>query len=67
MADLHVEPVGFHLAINDSIIAEVIQTLCDLERNALQGQTRGLKDATIGHVFHRRDGKITRFANQDAN
>ncbi|MFC3218820.1 nuclear transport factor 2 family protein [Tianweitania populi] len=62
----HVEPVGFRQAEDGAMIAEVRQTIRDLEGNPLEGQTHGLKDKTVGHVFHFRDGKVTRFDVQDA-
>jgi hypothetical protein len=39
----------------------VLQTIRDLDGNPLQGQTHGLKDKTVGHVFHFRDGKVAQF------
>jgi ketosteroid isomerase-like protein len=62
----HVEPVSFHRTADGAIIAEVQQTVRDLEGNPLQGQTHGLKDKTVGHVFRFRDGKVARFDIQDA-
>ena len=62
----HVEPVGFHQTASGAIIAEVRQSVRDLEGKPLQGQTHGLKDKTVGHVFRFRDGKITDFDIQDA-
>jgi ketosteroid isomerase-like protein len=66
MVSPHVEPVSFHRADDDAIVAEVRQTVMDLEGKPLQGQTHGLKDKTVGHVFRFRDGKVTRFDIQDA-
>jgi ketosteroid isomerase-like protein len=66
MVSPHVEPVAFHRTADGSIIAEVQQTVRDLEGNLLQGQTHGLKDKTVGHVFHLREGKVARFDIQDA-
>jgi ketosteroid isomerase-like protein len=62
----HVEPVGFHRTQDGAIIAEVRQSVRDLEGKLLQGQTHGLNDKTVGHVFRFRDGKIARFDIQDA-
>jgi hypothetical protein len=62
----HVEPVVFHRASDGSIIAEVRQTVRDLEGKPLEGQTHGLKDKTVGHVFRLREGKVARFDIQDA-
>jgi hypothetical protein len=33
----------------------------DLQGRPLQDQTHGLKDHTVGHIFHLRDSKVTRF------
>lgn len=65
MVSSHVEPVGFHRTADGAIIAEVRQTVRDLEGKPLQGQTHGLEDKTIGHVFRFREGKIVRFDIQD--
>lgn len=62
MVSPHVEPVGFSRTADGAIVAEVIQTIRDLDGNPLDGgQTHGLKDKTVGHVFTLRDGKVTRF------
>ena len=66
IASPHVESVGFHQTADGAIIAEVRQSVRDLEGRPLQGQTHGLKDKTVGHVFRFRDGKIARFDIQDA-
>jgi len=62
----HVEPVGFRRVADGAIEVEVLQTVHDLEGKPLQGQTHGLKDKTVGHVFHLREGKVARFDIQDA-
>ena len=49
-----------------AIVAEVRQSVRDLEGKPLQGQTHGLKDKTVGHVFRFREGKVARFDIQDA-
>ena len=49
-----------------AIIAEVRQSVRDLEGKQLHGQTHGLKDKTVGHVFRLRDGMVARFDIQDA-
>src|ERR1700751_6058425 len=61
-----VEPGGFHRTADGAIIAEVRQSVRDLEGKPLQGQTHGLKDKTVGHIFHLREGKVARFDIQDA-
>jgi hypothetical protein len=65
MISPHVEPVGFHRAPDGAIVAEVIQTIRDLEGRPLEGQTHGLKDKTVGHAFTFRDGKVARFDIRD--
>ena len=62
----HVEPVSFHRDADGAIVAEVLQTIRDLEGNPLQGQTHGLKDKTVGHIFRLREGQVYRFDIQDA-
>jgi len=62
----HVEPVRFQRTPDGAIVAEVRQTVRDLEGKPLQGQTHGLKDKTVGHVFRLREGKVARFDIQDA-
>ena len=49
MVSPHVAPVGFSRAADQP----------------LEGQAHGLKDKTVGHVFHLRDGKVARFDIQD--
>jgi ketosteroid isomerase-like protein len=66
LIDPHVEPVGFHRTGDGAIVAEVLQTIRDLEGRPLEGQTHGLKDKTVGHVFRLREGKVARFDIQDA-
>ena len=57
MVSPHVEPVGFHRTADGAIIVEVRQSVRDLEGKPLQGQTHGLKDKTVGHVFRLRTTK----------
>jgi ketosteroid isomerase-like protein len=57
----HVEPVNFRRMAHDTIIAEVHQSVRDLEGKPLQGQAHGLKDKTVGHMFRLREGKVARF------
>ena len=61
MVSPNVEPLGFRRAADGAIVADVRQSVRDLEGNPLRGQTHGLKDKTVGHVFRLRDGKVTRF------
>jgi hypothetical protein len=37
-----------------------------IRRAAQPGQSHGLKDKTVGHVFRLREGKVARFDIQDA-
>jgi ketosteroid isomerase-like protein len=66
MVSPHVEPVGFHRTEDGAIIAEVRQSIRDLEGKKLEGQTHGLKDKTVGHIFRLREGKVARFDIEDA-
>ena len=61
MVSPHVEPVSFTRAADGAVVVEVHQSVTDLEGHPLQGQTHGLKDKTVGHVFRLRDGKVIRF------
>jgi AraC-like DNA-binding protein/ketosteroid isomerase-like protein len=61
----HVEPVAFHRTADGAIVAKVRQSVRDLEGKPLHEQTHGLKDKMVGHVFHLRDGRVTRFDIQD--
>lgn len=65
MVSPHVESVAFVRRADGTVVAEVLQTVHDLEGKPLTGQTHGLKDKTIGHVFHLRDGKVVRFDLED--
>jgi ketosteroid isomerase-like protein len=66
MISPRVEPVSFERAADGAVVARVIQTIRDLDGQPLEGQTHGLHDKTVGHVFTLRDGKVTRFDIQDA-
>jgi ketosteroid isomerase-like protein len=57
----HAEPVSFHRDADGSIVVAVQQSVRDLEGRPLQDQGRGLKDKTVGHIFHFQDSKIIRF------
>lgn len=61
MISPHVEPIGFQRTADGVIVAQVRQTICDLQGKPLQGQTHGLRDKTVGHVFSLREGKVARF------
>ena len=62
----HVEPVAFQTPDNDVVAVEVIQSVFDLDGQPLQGQTHGLKDKTVMHIFRIEDGKVARFNIEDA-
>ena len=66
IVDPHVEPLSFDTAPVGSVVVEALQSIRDLQGRSLQDQTHGLRDKTVGHVFHLRDGKVTRFDIQDA-
>ena len=57
----HVDPVGFSRMTDGAVIAEVRQSVRDLEGRTLQGQAHGLTDKIVRHVFRFRDGIIVRF------
>jgi ketosteroid isomerase-like protein len=61
MVSPHVEPVSFRRTADGAIVAEVLQSVRDLDGRPLQGQAHGLEDKTVGHAFRLRDGKVTRF------
>jgi ketosteroid isomerase-like protein len=65
MVSSHVEPVGFHRTEDGAIVAEVQQSVRDLEGKPLHGQTHGLKDKTVRHVFRFREGRVARFDIED--
>lgn len=65
MVSPHVEPVSFRRAADGAIVTEVRQSVHDLEGKPLQGQTHGLKDKTVRHVFRFHDDKVTRFDIQE--
>jgi ketosteroid isomerase-like protein len=67
MISPHVEPVGFKRTADGTIVAEVRQSIRDLEGRPLEGQTHGLKDKTVGHVFRFEGGKVARFDIEDAS
>jgi ketosteroid isomerase-like protein len=67
MVSPHVKPVSFDQAADGSIVVKVEQSVHDLEGRPLQGQTHGLKDKLVGHVFRFQNGKVTRFDIQDAS
>lgn len=57
----HVEPISFHYAQDEGVVVEVIQTVFDLNGQPLSGQTHGLKDKTVTHIFRLDGDKIKRF------
>ncbi|MBB3997282.1 nuclear transport factor 2 family protein [Aureimonas pseudogalii] len=65
MVSPHVAPVGFTETGDGSITAEVRQTVLNLDGTPLEGQTHGLRDKTVAHVFRMQDGKINRFDIRD--
>jgi hypothetical protein len=65
MVSPRVEPVSFHRTPGGAVVAQVLQSVRDLDGKPLQGQTHGLKDKTVGHVFRFRAGKVARFDIQD--
>ncbi|QND16885.1 nuclear transport factor 2 family protein (plasmid) [Rhizobium leguminosarum bv. trifolii] len=62
----HVEPVAFDDSEDGVLAVEVIQSVFDLNGQPLEGQTHGLKDKTVTHIFRTEGEKIVRFDIQDA-
>jgi len=62
----HVEPVAFDDSVDGVVAVEVIQSVFDLNGQPLEGQTHGLKDKTVTHIFRMEGDKIVRFDIQDA-
>ena len=58
--------MSFDKNADGSIVVLVQQSIRDLEGNPLQGQTHGLKDKVVAHVFRLHDGKVARFDIRDA-
>jgi hypothetical protein len=65
IVDPHVEPVRFTPAHEGSIVVEVIQPIRNLDGSVVHGEPYGLRDKTVGHIFHFRGGKVSRFDVQD--
>lgn len=62
----HVEPVSFEETADGAIAVAVIQSVFDLDGQPLQGQTHGLTDKTVTHIFHMQGNRIVRFDIGDA-
>lgn len=62
----HVDPITFQQTEDGAIAVEVIQSVFDLNGQPLNGQTHGLKDKTVTHIFRMDGDKVTRFDIQDA-
>jgi ketosteroid isomerase-like protein len=62
-----VVPVSFSERADGTLLATVQQSVRDLDGNPLQGQTHGLHDKLVGHVFQFADGKVIRFDIEDVD
>ncbi|MFF0947811.1 nuclear transport factor 2 family protein [Rhizobium leguminosarum] len=62
----HVEPVAFEETQDGAVAVEVIQSVFDLDGRPLEGQSHGLKDKTVTHIFRMEGDKIARFDIRDA-
>ena len=62
----HVEPVAFAETDDGAVAVEVIQSIFDLDGRPLEGQSCGLKDKTVTHIFRIEGDKIVRFDIRDA-
>lgn len=58
-ANPHVDPIAFSEAADGSVVVEVNQVIRDQAGKPVQ--VHGLKDRTVGHIFHFKGGKVTRF------
>lgn len=61
----HVEPIAFQQTEDGAIAVEVIQSVLDLNGQPLSGQTHGLKDKTVIHIFRMDSDKVKCFDIQD--
>ncbi|MBY3106289.1 nuclear transport factor 2 family protein [Rhizobium laguerreae] len=61
----HVEPVAFKETEDGAVAVEVIQSVFDLDGRPLEGQSHGLKDKTVTHIFRMEGDKIARFDIRD--
>ena len=61
----HVEPVAFEETEDGALAVEVIQSVFNLDGRPLQGQTHGLQDKTVTHIFRIEGDKIIRFDIRD--
>ncbi|MBY5820691.1 nuclear transport factor 2 family protein [Rhizobium leguminosarum] len=61
----HVEPVAFEETPDGAVAVEVIQSVFDLDGRPLVGQSHGLKDKTVTHIFRMKGDKIARFDIRD--
>jgi len=61
-----VEPVAFAETDDGTVAVEVIQSVFDLDGRPLEGQSHGLKDKTVTHIFRIEGDKIVRFDIRDA-
>ena len=61
----HVEPIMFQQTEDGAVAVEVIQSVFDLNGQTLSGQTHGLKDKTVVHVFRMDSDTDKRFDIQD--
>ena len=62
----HVEPMAFDAREDGVVTVKVVQSVFDLNGQPLDGQTHGLKDKTVMHIFRMEGEKIARFDIQDA-
>src|SRR5688500_1066192 len=66
MVDPRIEPVNFEHT-DEVVTDETIQYVFDLNGQPLSGQTHGLKDKTVLHIFRINNGKVKRFDVQESN
>lgn len=61
----HVQPVHIQETADGVVAVEVIQSIFDLDGQPLSGQSHGLKDKTVLHLFHMDGDKVARFDIQE--
>ena len=62
MISPHVAPVSFQPLADGAVAVEVIQSVFDLDGRPLNGgQSHGLKDKTVTHIFRIEGDRIARF------
>jgi ketosteroid isomerase-like protein len=62
----YVDPVAFETTDDGTVAVEAVQSVVSLDGQPLDGQTHGLLDKTVRHIFRMEANKIIRFEIQDS-